>query len=119
MNTSSPHALHSAPADFAYRSPPDPVDPDLAAIVKEIKNQANASVAVGAFGILFCGIILGPFAMYRGSKAHRLMRETDLGWEYKSRAKLGRELGFVAVSLWSLWILLNVVIAIVRAYAPA
>jgi hypothetical protein len=107
-------AQHSGLADSAHRSPPGPVDPDLAAIVKEIKNQASASVAVGAFGILFFGIILGPFAMYRGSKACRLMRETDLGWEYKSRAKLGRELGFVAVSLWGLWILLNVVIAMVR-----
>jgi hypothetical protein len=118
MNTFSPHAQHSVPADSAHQSPPEPVEPDstaLARVLKEITNQATASVVVGAVGIFFFGIIFGPFAIYRGSKAHRLMRENDIGWEYERRAKLGRTLGFIALGLWSLWMLLNLATAITRA----
>jgi hypothetical protein len=118
MNTFSSLAQRAVLSDSAYRSPPDPVDPDAAVlerVLKEIKTQANASVAVGVFGIFFFGIILGPFAIYRGSKACRLMGENDAGWDYERRAKLGRALGFVALGLWSLWMLLNLVTAITRA----
>ena len=67
------------------------------ALLKEIKAQATASLVVGIIGLLCLGIILGPFAIYRGAKARRLIRETGVGGEHNGTALAGMILGIIAV----------------------
>ena len=46
-------------------------DPQVA---KEIKSQAMTSLIVGIVSFFCCGIILAPFAIYRGNKAKKTDR---------------------------------------------
>ena len=55
---------------------------DLSDIQATIKKQANAAVFGGVVGLIFAGIIFGPGAMIRGSKAKKLILAHDTGQEY-------------------------------------
>jgi hypothetical protein len=84
--------------------PPPPAAPrdwvpggDVAA---EIKNQATASLVVGLLGVSCCigfSFVLGPLAIYRGSKALRLIGHYGIGQEHATSAKVGRVLGILAI----------------------
>lgn len=93
------------PPNNPYAAPGVPPGGDafqLGQIAVEIKNQANASLAVGIIGLFCFGIILGPFAIYRGSKALRLIRENNIGHEHASKASIGRGIGIAVLVLWAI-----------------
>jgi hypothetical protein len=75
----------------------------LGQVASEIKNQAIASLVVGIIGFFCFGFLLGPFAIYRGSKALRLIRENNIGQEHATLAQVGRVLGIVSLVLWVGW----------------
>jgi hypothetical protein len=83
---------------------PDPAAFELGKVAGEIKNQAIASLVVGIVGLLCFGFLLGPFAIYRGSKALRLMRQYNIGLEHKRLAQVGRVLGILGVVVWLGWL---------------
>ena len=103
---SMPPALSAAPAgpENPYQTPQsaapgryqmDPVSKAFA----EIALQSKASLLWGIVGIFCVGIILGPFAIYRGAKASSLIREFNVGEEYKGMATAGLVCGIVAVAI--------------------
>ena len=69
------------------------------ALLSEIKSQAVTSLVVGIISIFCCGIILAPFAIYRGAKAKRLIRENNIGQEHEGLAQAGFIIGIVALVL--------------------
>lgn len=71
----------------------DPVSKAFA----EIAIQAKASLLWGIVGIFCVGIILGPFAIYRGARANSLIRQFNVGEEYKGLATGGFVCGIVAI----------------------
>ena len=79
-------------------------DPKL---LGEIKAQAITSLVVGILSIpFFCvGIILAPFAIYRGAKAKRLIDESGVGQEYRGLAVAGFIIGIVVLVLNIVFIL--------------
>ena len=96
---------YQSPAEAGYRQPD-------AAVRKEIWRQSIASLIVSAVS-LFCtlGIFLAPFAIYRGRKALRLIREYNVGHDSKGLATAGMIIGWTAlgvhillVLLYALWI---------------
>lgn len=78
----------------------DPVSKAFA----EIALQSKASLLWGIVGIFLVGIILGPFAIYRGAKAKRLIREFQVGHEYKGIATAGFIIGIIALALHALFV---------------
>jgi hypothetical protein len=82
---------------------PDPAAFQLGQVAGEIKNQAIASLVVGIIGFFCLGFILGPFAIYRGSKALRLIRQYNIGQQHATLAQVGRVLGIISLVLWVGW----------------
>jgi hypothetical protein len=86
-----------------YGAGGDPAAFQLGQVAGEIKNQAIASLVVGIIGFFCFGFLLGPFAIYRGSKALRLSRQYNIGLEHRTMAQVGRILGIVSLVLWVGW----------------
>ncbi len=72
---------------------------DNSKLLGEIKAQALTSLIVGIVSIFCCGILLGPFAIYRGAKAKRLIDESGVGQEHRGMATAGFIIGIVAMVL--------------------
>ncbi len=90
-----------APQGYAPQGGLPPGDAfQLGQIAAEIKNQATASIIVGIFGLFCFGIILGPFAIYRGTKALNLIQQYGIGQEHATKATVGRAIGIVVLALW-------------------
>lgn len=86
-----------------YQSPQSPFQmgaqqPNLA-LLKEISRQATTALVVGIIGFFCFGIVLGPFAIYRGNKALRLIRENNIGFEHKGNATAGMIIGWIVLAL--------------------
>ena len=98
MTTNNPFAdqPHANPYQAPLQSGYAAADPNL---VKEISRQATASLVVGIISFFCFGIILGPFAIYRGNKALRLIRQHNIGQEHKTTATVGMVLGWVVLGL--------------------
>lgn len=84
-------------------------------ILAEIKKQATASLIWGIVGIFCCGIILGPFAIWRSNKAKQMIAQHNRGHEYSGQATAGLICGIVALVLN----LLGIVIQIIAVAAGA
>lgn len=87
-------------------------DPKL---LGEIKAQATTSLIVGIISIFCCGIILAPFAIYRGAKAKRLIDESGVGQEHRGLAVAGFIIGIVALVLNIVGLLFYVLAAVMAA----
>lgn len=72
----------------------------LGQVANEIKSQATASLIVGIIGFFCFGIILGPFAIYRGWKAKSLIQQYNVGQEHATKAQIGFILGIIVTALW-------------------
>ena len=75
------------------------------AIEKEIKSQAMTSLVVGILSFFCFGIILAPFAIYRGSKAKKLIETHNMGHEHRGIAQAGTIIGWISLVLAILTIL--------------
>ncbi|MEM7476177.1 MAG: hypothetical protein AAF483_14375 [Planctomycetota bacterium] len=71
--------------------PGGPGDP----IYDEIKKQALGSFVWGIIGVFFCGLILGIFAIYRGSKARKMIAQHGVGQAYLAQATIGLVCGII------------------------
>lgn len=85
--------------DNPYQTPPGGAPPQNPQLEKEIKSQAITSLVVGIISIFCCGIVLGPFAIYRGNKAKTLIDQSGIGQEHRGIAMAGFIIGIVAVVL--------------------
>ncbi len=116
-----PSAASSGAATPAASAPPYPAGPqgddrspaEVAArnlLEKEISSQATTSLVVGIISFFCFGIILAPFAIYRGHKALRLIAEHGVGQRYSGTANAGKVIGIVSlclnVGVVLLWMLL-------------
>ncbi len=85
---------------------PYPPTPEQAAAARrafaerEISDYATWSLINGITALFICGLFTGPFAVFRGSKALRLIEQHDVGRQHAGKAKAGRALGFAAMALW-------------------
>ena len=68
-------------------------------ILKEIKSQAITALVVGIVSFFCCGIVLAPFAIYRGNKAKALIDQTGVGREHRGMAQAGFIVGIVSLAL--------------------
>lgn len=94
MSTMPPENPYSPSANL---SPQDNLgDQKLA---KEIKSQAIASLVVGIISFICCGIVLAPFAIYRGNKAKSLIDQTGIGREHRGTAQAGFIIGIISLVL--------------------
>lgn len=87
-------------------------DPKLA---KEIKSQAIASLIVGIVSFFCCGIVLAPFAIYRGNKAKALIDQTGIGQEHRAIAQAGFIVGIISLILNIFVVLFYVMAAVLGA----
>ena len=105
--------MSNSPFDNPY-SPNSPGvpggDPKLA---KEIKSQALASLIIGIISFFCCGIVLAPFAIYRGNKAKKLIDQTGIGIEHRGIAQAGFIIGIISLVLNVIGIILYIVMALV------
>jgi len=67
--------------------------------LKEIASQAKASLVVGIISFFCFGIILAPFAIYRGSKAQSMIRQYNVGHEHQGTAQAGKIVGLISLVL--------------------
>ncbi len=70
------------------------------AVLAEIKKQAGASLIWGIVGIFCCGIVLGPFAVYRANKAKQLIAQHNVGHQYAGQATAGMICGIIGIVLF-------------------
>ena len=84
-------------------------------LLGEIKAQAITSLVVGIISIFCCGIILAPFAIYRGAKAKRLIDESGVGQEHRGMAVAGFIIGIVALVLNVVGLLFYILAAVMAA----
>ncbi|MCG2741777.1 MAG: hypothetical protein L6300_16290, partial [Syntrophaceae bacterium] len=68
----------------------------------EINYQAQIALINAMVGTFFFGIILGPFAWYRASKAIRLIREHNIGQEHANKARAAQIIAIIDFCLWLL-----------------
>ena len=84
---------------------------------KEIKTQAIASLVVGIVSFFCCGIVLAPFAIYRGNKAKAMIDQTGVGIEHRGIAQAGFIIGIISLILNIIGITLYVLLAVLGAAA--
>jgi len=87
-------------------------DPKLA---KEIKSQAIASLVIGIVSFFCCGIVLAPFAIYRGNKAKSLIDQSGVGREHRGIAQAGFIVGIVSLIVNILGLAVYVLLAVLGA----
>ena len=75
------------------------LNPEAQFVLKEIAAQAKASLVVGIISFFCFGIILAPFAIYRGFKAQSMIRQYNLGHEHAGTAQAGKIIGIIVLVL--------------------
>ncbi|MEZ6136505.1 MAG: DUF4190 domain-containing protein [Pirellulaceae bacterium] len=94
--------------------PPTGGDPKL---LGEIKSQATTALVVGIISLFCFGIILAPFAIYRGNKAKKLIDQSGIGQEHRGLAQAGFIIGIIALVLNIIGILFYVLAAVAAVSA--
>lgn len=87
------------PYNAPMQSGPGGMNPETQYILKEIASQAKASLVVGIISFFCFGIILAPFAIYRGSKAQSMIRQYNIGHEHQGTAQAGKIIGIIVLVL--------------------
>lgn len=108
------------PPGNPYQSPPSDSGANLAQqgadiVRSEIKAQAITSLVVGIISIFCCGIVLAPFAIYRGAKAKRLIASSGMGSEHLGIAQAGFVIGIISLVLNIIGVLLLIVNMLIAA----
>ncbi|QEG43219.1 DUF4190 domain-containing protein [Roseimaritima ulvae] len=85
--------------DNPYQTPAGGAAPQNPQLEKEIKSQAVTSLIVGIVSLVCCGIILAPFAIYRGNKAKSLIDQSGIGQQHRGIAMAGFIIGIVSLVL--------------------
>lgn len=85
--------------DNPYQAPPGGAAPQNPQLEKEIKSQAITSLVVGIVSLVCCGIVLAPFAIYRGNKAKTLIDQSGIGQQHRGIAMAGFIIGIVSLVL--------------------
>ena len=84
----------------------NPADPN---VVSEISSKATTALVTGILGILCCAL-LGIWAVIAGNQAEQMIAQHGVGQEHKTKATIGKVLGIIALVLWVLAIIANVVL---------
>jgi len=81
--------------------------PEQLYVDKEIFSQATASLVLALLSFLSCigGLLLAPYAVYRGATALRMICEHQEGQIYWGIAVAGQTLAILALALYGLAIL--------------
>jgi hypothetical protein len=116
-----PGGYYGAPGGYGQYASANPAafNPALGQIEQEISSQATASVVVGILSFFCFGIFLGPMAIYRGSKALRLINQYNIGHENAGKANAGRIIGIVSTVINVISLLISVVVIIIAIAADA
>ena len=69
---------------------------------QHVSGLANKTVIFGVLGFLCCGIVFGPLAIQYANQAEAAMITMDSGQQSAGTIKLGRVLGYIAIVLWVL-----------------
>jgi len=75
---------------------------------EKAKNMARDALIAAIVGILFLGIFVEPYAIYRARKAKEFLAP---GEEGRGKADAAEIIGWIALSLWALICLINVVLS--------
>ena len=78
---------------------------ELEKVAGEVKRHAIASVVIALVGLVFCGPVLGPLAIYRSTKATRLIEQNNVAREYSTAAQSGRLLGYMDLVVFFAFVL--------------
>ncbi|HET6551023.1 MAG TPA: DUF4190 domain-containing protein [Solirubrobacter sp.] len=73
--------------------------------------SATAALILGICGLLVCGVILGPLAIVYGNKARRQIDSSGGRLGGRGMATAGLVLGWVALGLWAIWIIIVIISA--------
>ncbi|ADB16055.1 hypothetical protein Psta_1378 [Pirellula staleyi DSM 6068] len=78
------------------------------AIEKEIASKATTALICGIVG-LFCCMFVGIYAIIVAGQGEKLIAQYGVGQEHASKLMIGKVLGFVAIGLFVLGIVANVI----------
>ena len=92
-----------------YESPGAPAGGPDPEVVKQISSKATTSLVSGLLGI-FCCAIVGIYAITTANEAQNMIEQTGVGQEHSGKATAGKVLGIIALVLWGLSIIFNVVV---------
>lgn len=90
-----------------YQPPVAGDEPHFVPRDERIKSLANKSLLFGLLGLFCCGPIFGPLAIHYANQAEVSITLDDSGATYGSTHKTGRVLGYVAIGLWVLSLILR------------
>lgn len=68
----------------------------------DIRKLANKSLMYGIGALFCCGPILGPIAINYANQTEAAIILSESGADYGSTHKVGRVLGYIAIVLWVL-----------------
>jgi len=88
------------------------------AVEAEISSKATTALITGILSIVCCAL-LGIWAIMSGNQAQALIAQTGVGQQHASKANIGKILGIVALVLWGIAVLLNIVMGIIGGGAAA
>jgi hypothetical protein len=93
--------------------PPGSFEADRAR-TDRIASYTNKSIIYGVLGLVCCGLIFGPLALNAASQAEAAIILDDSGASHGSGYKIGRALGYAAIGLWALGLVLRIAGALMR-----
>lgn len=74
---------------------------------QKAKSDASSALTMAIIGLFCFGIILGPIAISKGNSAKKVLQPGEPGY---GNANAGVIIGWIAVSLWALSIIVNLII---------
>ena len=90
-----------------YQPPSSFEEMDRAEPNRHIESLANKSLLFGVLGLVCCGIIFGPLAISYGNQAEAAIILDQSGAVHGSKHKIGRGLGYAAIVLFVLGIVIR------------
>lgn len=72
--------------------------------------KGTTVLVLGIVSLFICGVILGPIALIQGNKALSEIDANPGAYTNRQNVVIGRILGIVAIALWVVGIVINLVI---------
>jgi sulfite exporter TauE/SafE len=79
-----------------------------------VQSLGNKSVIFGILGLLCCGLIFGPLAINYANQAEAAIILDESGATHSGTYKVGRALGYAAIGLWVLGVVVRIIGALSR-----
>jgi ABC-type Fe3+ transport system permease subunit len=88
------------------------------AVESEISSKATTALVTGILSI-FCCALLGIWSISSANQVQALINQTGVGQQHASKAQIGKILGIIALVLWGITIVLNIIMAVIGGGAAA